>query len=224
MKIKKNNLKKLIESYLNEEDTENKKVTSNQFNDEKDDFKLTSGMEEDFEEYVTAVDAYRNPEKPVGNMPHFNFGDESGVTSNTKMSNIPSDEELEHVRNYQSYQEIDPRKKEYSVDDHERTIPRFDIDKEEKTKESSLGTQYSMDDTNKLYRFDDKTISDPGNTIYSPHEDDDIILSAEDEEGYEPPDYSDKTPPRTYGINKKNNKNSFLNSIGMLRDKILGKK
>lgn len=176
MRIKRSDLNRLIENYLHEIGTgqpKGKGRDSNYTPDKMadDDFKLTPEMEEDYEEYVTAVDAYRHPEKPVGRMPKL-FKDQE--------PHIPSDKELQHVRNYQMHKEIDPQGIEFGVDDDEKTIPKFEED--EDTEESPLGTQYSMDNTHPQFKFNDKTQTDPGHTI---HSSDDYVLTPEDEEDYE---------------------------------------
>ena len=172
MKIKKSELNRLIENFLKEEGTGDMKGSSDasRFNKDPDadDFELTDDMldpdQSAHEEYVRAVDAYRHPNKPVGNFPHL-FKD--------KTPHIPSDEELEHVRRYQAQEIGGPMP---SVDDHEITIANFGED--EVTEESPFGTQYSLDKTDPQYRFDDKTPTDPGHTA---HSGDDFYLEKEDE-------------------------------------------
>ena len=155
MKITRKDLQILIENFLNEDDTGNIKGSSDssRFNSDPDadDFELTDDMldpdQSAHEEYVTAVDAYRNPSKPIGNMPNFAFGNEKGVTSRTQGTHIPSSDELDHVRRYQSQEIGGPMP---SVDDQEITIPnfdKFDSFQDEDTEESPLGTQYSLEDT-----------------------------------------------------------------------------
>ena len=200
MKLTKRQLKKLIEGVLSEEDTDpGDGQTADADKTDPDvgpnvgkggylaqQFGMKTAEQEDAE-YGTAVDAYRNPDKPIGNMPHFSFGNEKGVTSDTKMSNIPSDEELAHVRDYQ--------KRELggafpSVDDDEITLPlSFD---DEDTEEAPYGTQASKEETEELYRFDDKTVKDPGTTQVSgiDYYDDDEDSDFDD----------DDDAPRTYGL------------------------
>jgi len=185
MKIKKRDLQKLIENYLYEAGTGDMKGTPDpsRFNSDPDadDFELTDDMLDDdqsaYEEYVAATDAYEYPEKPIGNMPHFNFGDEEGVNYSTKEKHIPSHEDIGHVQRRQAKQIGGPMP---SVEDIEKTIPNFGED--EVTKESPFGTQYSLDDTDTLYRYNDKTVEDDG---FTAHSDDDIHLGPEDEEGYD---------------------------------------
>ena len=190
MKITKRELNRLIENFLLEAGTGGMKGSSDssKFNKDPDadDFELTDDMldpdQSAHEEYVKAVDAYRHPNKPVGNFPHL---------FKNKTPHIPSDEELEHVRRYQA-QEIGGAMP--SVDDREVTIANFGED--EVTEESPFGTQYSLDDTDTLYRWDDKTPTDPG---FTAHSDDDFYLGPEDEEGYiEPEEYTENDTE--YGI------------------------
>ncbi len=141
MKITRRELNKLIENYIKEGGTGDLKGASSAANYNKDpdadDFELTDDMldpdQSAHEEYVRAVDAYRHPNKPVGNFPHL-FRD--------KTPHIPSDDELEHVRRYQSQElgGIMP-----SIDNREITIHSPEID--EDTEESPFGTQYSLEDT-----------------------------------------------------------------------------
>ena len=198
MKITKRNLQILIEKYINEDDTGDVKGTSDSsmFNSDPDadDFELTDDMldpdQSNYEDYVAATDAYEHPEKPVGNMPHFSFGDEEGVNYSTKGKHIPTPQEIGHVRRRQAKQIGGPMP---SVEDIEKTIPNFGED--EVTEESPFGTQYSLDDTDTLYRYDDKTLTDPGHTA---HSGDDIYLDSEDE-------YSEETAPKE--------KESFISRI-----------
>ena len=181
MKITKKNLQILIERYLNEDGTGDMKGTSDpsKFNSdpEADDFELTDDMLDDdqsaHEEYVAATDAYEHPEKPIGNMPHFSFGDKKGVNYSTKGKHIPTPKEIGHVRRRQEKEIGGPMP---SVEDIEKTIPNFGED--EVTEEAPFGTQYSLDDTDALYRYDDKTLTDPGHTA---HSGDDFYLDSEDE-------------------------------------------
>ena len=202
MKIKKSELKILIKNFLHEADTGPIKGRAEQ--NMTDDFSLEPEEEEGFEDYVKAVDAYRNPDKPIGNMPHFNFGDSENVTNDTKFTHIPSDKELEQVRIYQQYKEVDPQRKEFGVDDDEQTIVSF---KDEDTEESPLGTQYSLEETEPQFRFDDRTLTDPGFTV---HSQDDFVLEPEDEEGFvQPEEYTEADTEYDINIEDK----GFLSTI-----------
>lgn len=171
MKITKRELNRLIENFLYEAGTGDMKGSSDpsRYNrdPDADDFELTDDMldpdQSAHEEYVRAVDAYRHPNKPVGNFPHL-FKD--------KTPHMPSKKEIEHVRRYQST-EIGGAMP--SVDDHEVTVANFGED--EVTEESPFGTQYSMDNTDPQYHFPEKTLTDPGHTA---HSDDDFYLEDED--------------------------------------------
>ena len=85
MKIKRKDLNRLIENFLKES-----------IDDGEDDFELTDDMldsdQSAHEEYVKAVDAYRHPEKPVGNIPNL-------FRKELMDPHIPSNEELEHHPN-----------------------------------------------------------------------------------------------------------------------------
>ena len=199
MKIKRKDLQRLIENFLYEAGTGPMKggpgLGKNNKDPDADDFELTDDMLDSdqtaHEEYVKAVDAYRHPNKPVGNFPHL---------FKKKTSHDPSDEELEHVRRYQE-QEIGGNMP--SVDDHEATVANFGED--EITEESPFGTQYSLDDTDTLYRWNDKTPTDPG---FTAHSDDDFYLEPEDEEGYEASEEYEE-PDTEYGLEDE----SFLSKI-----------
>ena len=115
------------------------------------------------------------------------------------------------VRRYKKNHYIGPNEK--AAGDPEHTIISFD---NEKTEESPRGTQYSLEDTDSLHRFGDKTIEDPGYTASS---DDDFYLKPEYEEGYVKPEYDDNTPPRTYGLDDDKKEKSFLSR---LRKKFFG--
>lgn len=182
MKIKRSELNRLIENFLKEAGTGDMKGSSDpsRFNKDPDadDFELTDDMldpdQSAHEDYVRAVDAYRNPSKPIGNMPNFSFGDKHGVNTRTKGTHIPSAHELGHVRRYQSGEigGVMP-----SVDNQEVTVSNFG--ENEVTEESPFGTQYSLEDTAHQYRYDDKTPVDPGHTA---HSGDDFYLDSEDDD------------------------------------------
>tara|TARA_Y100000592_G_C5365980_1_gene266069 strand:+ start:59 stop:670 length:612 start_codon:yes stop_codon:yes gene_type:complete len=178
MKITKKQLKYLIERSLKETRTGPMQGSPGGSNNSlEDDFELTDDMldpdQSAHEEYVSAVDAYRNPEKPIGNMPHFSFGNKQGVTSTTQGTHIPSDNELGHVRRYQA-QEIGGSMP--SVHDYEVTVPNFG--EGEVTEESPFGTQYSLEKTKPQYRYSDRTLTDPGDTAKF---DDDEYLDSDDD-------------------------------------------
>jgi hypothetical protein len=186
MKISRKELNKLIENYLNEDDTGDLKggSSSNMYNNDPDidDFELTDDMldsdQSAHEEYVSAVDAYRNPSKPIGNMPNFAFGDQKGVSSRTQGTHIPSATELDHVRRYQS-QEIGGSMP--SVSNTEMTVPRMlDDDFDEDTEESPFGTQYSLDDTDEIL-----DLSDEDSDFDFDRDESQDVITYEDEDGNE---------------------------------------
>ena len=151
MKIKRKDLNILIENYLYEGETG--PIKGRPGEDEPDDFNLEPEDEEGFEDYVRAVDAYRYPQKPVGPFPNL-FRNQD--------PHIPDDEELKHVRDYQQYQEIDPSGLEFGVGDDEKTVYSFeeDEDTDEDTEESPFGTQYSLEDTQKIPDYSDIDLDD----------------------------------------------------------------
>ena len=210
MRIRKSQLKILIENYINESDTgpmqgaiSLKKDTDT----DQDDFELTDDMldpdQSSYEEYVASTDAYEHPEKPMGNMPHFGFGDSKGINLSTKGRHIPSNQEIDHVRRRQSKEIGGPMP---SVSDIETTIPNFG--EHEKTDPSPLGTQYSLEETEPQFRYDDYTAEDDG---YTAHSDDDFYLGPENEEGYEEPSEYPDEPDTEYGI--ETSKPGFISKI-----------
>ena len=196
MKIKKRDLQKLIENYLYEAGTGDMKGTSDpsRFNSDPDadDFELTDDMldpdQSAHEEYVAAVDAYRNPKKPVGNMPHFAFGDDQGVSTRTQGTHIPSADELSLVKRYQS-QEIGGSMP--SVENQEITVSGLtDDDFDEDTEESPLGTQRSLRaaldiDDDSSEDFDDSAFDDVEDYGTFDRDDSQDVITYEDEEGNE---------------------------------------
>ena len=194
MKIKRKDLQRLIENFLYEAGTGDLKGSSDpsRFNSDPDtdDFELTDDMldsdQSEYEEYSAAVDAYRNPKKPIGNMPHFSFGNEQGVTSTTKGSHIPTDNELEHVRRYQA-QELGGAMP--SVDNREITVTSFEED--EDTEESPFGTQRSLrmsmePDSDYDYDFDDSVdLEDVEDYGTFNRDDSQDVITYEDEDGNE---------------------------------------
>ena len=192
MKITRKNLQRLIETFLKEDGTGDVKGSSDpsRFNSDpnSDDFELTDDMLDDdqsgYEEYSAAVDAYRNPKKPIGNMPHFSFGNEQGVTSTTKGGHIPTDSELEHVRRYQA-QELGGAMP--SVDNREITVTSFEED--EDTEESPFGTQRSLRmsmEPDSDYDFDDSVdLEDVEDYGTFNRDDSQDVITYEDEDGNE---------------------------------------
>ena len=202
MKIKRNNLKRLIENFINEEGTEPKgkrpvlpseeleqtetgdtfvAAQTKKHGSKKDKRRLSRGPDAD----IQAVTDFRKGSNR-GQFPPLTFGpgvDDEGNLKDGKFTTVydyydpdPSDQAA--VRRYKKQHYLGPTDK--SVDDPE--ITRIGFDEDEDTEESPYGTQYSMDSTQTQYRFDDKTAEDDG---YTAHSDDDIYLGPEDEEGYE---------------------------------------
>lgn len=225
MKIKKSELSRIIENYLKEENTDGgKKAVPGEKTETGKSFKLAQikqhggRIPRDPEENIHAITDFRKG-SDRGQFPPITFGpgvDDEGNLKTGKFSKVhdyrePDPYDHAAVRRYKRDHYIGPDEK--SVDDPEHTIISFD---DEKTEESPLGTQYSKEETEELYRYDDKTIEDDG---YTAHDDDDFYLGPEDEEGYEAPSYDEKTPARTYGLSS-DDKESFLS---LIRKKIFGK-
>lgn len=186
MKIKRKVLQRLIENYLYEGGTGDIKGSSDSslYNKDPnaDDFELTDDMldsdQSRHEEYVRAVDAYRHPEKPVGNFPHL-FRD--------KTPHIPSDDELAHVRRYQA-QELGGYMP--SVDNAEITVSGmtdsdFDEDTDEDTEESPYGTQQSLESTLEVPDYSSEDFDDVEDYGTFDRDDSQDVITYEDEDGNE---------------------------------------
>lgn len=183
MKITKTELNKIISYALNEADVTEPKVGKPDLektvpNIESGDYlKQQLGIEspeEEAEKRAIAISRYRKPGQPATHIPNL---------FKTKEPYEPSEQELRYVRDYQESElgGVMP-----SVDNEE--ITRISFEEDEDTEESPLGTQYSLEDTDELYRFNDSTIKDPGDTQVSGID----YYDEEDSESYE------GDPPRTY--------------------------
>lgn len=138
-----------------------------------------------------------------GQFPPMTFGpgvDDEGNLKQGEFTTIrdfrdPDDDDIAAVRRRE--------KNPYNLGDREKSV--YDLEhtvysEDEKTEEAPYGTAASHEETDRLYRFDDNTVSDPG---YTAHSGDDFYLGPEDEEGYEEPsDYPDE-PDTEYGIEDK---------------------
>jgi hypothetical protein len=226
MKIKKRDLSRLIENYLKEENTDGgKRSIPGDKTEIGNAFKLAQikkhggHLPRDTDADILAVTDFRKG-SDRGQFPPITFGpgiDDEGNLKTGEFSKVhdyrePDSYDYAAVQRYKKDHYIGPNEK--SVGDPEHTILSFD---DEKTEESPLGTQYSLDNTDELYRFDDKTIDDPGHTA---HSGDDFYLKPEYEEDYEQPGFDDKTPARTYGLADEEKDENFLSR---LRKKIFGK-
>lgn len=225
MKIKKRDLSRLIENFLKEENTDGgsghipgeKTAVSNSFKLAQ--IKQHGGkLPRNPEDNIQAVTDFRKG-SDRGQFPPITFGpavDDEGNLKPGEFSKVhdyrePDPYDHAAVRRYKKNHYIGPNEK--AAGDPEHTIISFD---NEKTEESPRGTQYSLEDTDSLYRFGDKTIEDPG---YTASADDDFYLKPEYEEGYVKPEYDDNTPPRTYGLDDDKKEESFLSR---LRKKFFG--
>ena len=210
MKIKRKDLKKLIENFLNEEGTDpgdgsKKEELEGDQTEIGDTFFANQNMRHggkqptSQEKKTQAITDFRKG-SDRGQFPPMTFGpgvDDDGNLKDGEFTTVhdyhePDPYDVGAVRQYkkQDYY-LGPNEK--SVDDPEVTV--WD-DEDEKTEESPLGTQYSLDDTKPLYRWDDRTITDPG---FTAHSDDDFYLEPEDEEGYEASEEYEE-PDTEYGL------------------------
>ena len=168
MKIKRKNLNRLINYYLNESKKRLVKEVDDDSSDddfelpEPDDFELTP---EDDEGYTSSIDAYHHPEKT--SFPKL-------FRSELYYPHEPDPQELEHVRYYQQNTEIDPEGREFSVHDKEITIPNIaiqnsfeDEDTDEDTEESPFGTQYSLEDTHEIPDYDNIEFDDDSQDVFT---------------------------------------------------------
>jgi len=186
MKIKKSDLEKLIENFLYEAGTGEVKGSSDQSRYNKDpdadDFELTDDMldsdQSAHEEYVRAVDAYRHPNKPVGNFPQL---------FKNKTPHIPSAEELEHVRRYQSGEigGVMPSVANQEITVSGITDDDFDEDTDEDTEESPYGTQYSLEDTLKVPNYSSEDFDDVEDYGTFDRDGSQDVITYEDEDGNE---------------------------------------
>ena len=120
---------------------------------------------------------------------------EDGEFTTVRDFHEPDDDDIAAVRRrQQNPYNLGPKEK--SVHDLEHTI----YGEEEKTEEAPYGTAESHEETDELYRYGDKTLTDPGDTEYSAHEDDDFELTPEMMDDYEEPSEYPDEPDTDYGI------------------------
>jgi len=229
MRIKRNDLKRLIENFINEEGTEPKgeipeltpkeseqteigdtfsAAQTKMHGSKKDKRRLSRAPDAD----IQAVTDFRKG-SDRSQFPPITFGpgvDKAGNLEQGKFTTVhdyrdPDPYDHSAVRRYKKNHFIGPGEK--AAGDPEHTMISFD---DEKTEESPYGTQYSLGDTDELYRYGDKTIEDPG---YTADGDDDFYLAPEYEEGYKKPDYDDDTPPRTYGLDSDKKEEGLLSRL-----------
>jgi hypothetical protein len=188
MKLTKSALNRIIKKILNEGDLTNPRggkaidrdmektvpdIESGNYLKQQHD---VESPEKEAEKRAIAIARYRKPDQPATHIPNL---------FRTKEPYEPSEQELRYVRDYQEKElgGVMP-----SVDNEE--ITRSGFEEDEDTEESPYGTQYSLEDTDELYRYDDVTIKDPGTTQVSGID----YYDDEESESYE------DDPPRTYGI------------------------
>ena len=238
MKIKRSDLNRLIENFINEEGTDaGEGFKKKDLEGEKTELGNTffanqnqryGGKQQTSpEKNAQAITDFRKG-SDRGQFPPLTFGpglDDEGNLMPGKFTTVhdyhePDPYDQGAVRRYKKQHYLGPDEK--GVDDPE--ITRIGLEDDEDTEESPYGTQYSMDPTQTQYRFDDKTAKDDGYTAHSDddfylgpedeeghtlHSDRDFDLDLEDEEGYEPSEeYTEEDT--LYGVKDKNSKDNGI--------------